>query len=132
MKDAHSSLSPLVDHVIGKFPRERLSAALASVHRAGFGPYARVLDGARTDAASQLERTGLHLADGHRPPADALLIVVTAPGRAQKVADLFAQLGAEATYFATRNRKATAGPVESEAIGPDIRIAGDSALGAER
>jgi hypothetical protein len=129
--DAQTSLSPLVDHVIGMFTREQLSAALASVHRAGFGPYARVLDGARSDAARQLERTGLHLSDDRRPPADALLIVVNAPGRAKRVADLFAQLGAEATYFATRNRMPIPVSAEAGAIAPDVHIASDSTLVAE-
>src|SRR3954469_24486370 len=90
------------DHVVGVFPREGLSSALASTHRAGFGPQTRVLDGARGDPARQLERTGVQLLSGERLSADALLIVVTAPGRTPIVADLFRRLGAAAVLFATR------------------------------
>jgi hypothetical protein len=69
------------DHVIGVFARSQLSAALAATHRAGFGPQTRVLDGARGDAARQVERAGLRIVAGDAPSADAVLIVVTAPGR---------------------------------------------------
>ena len=79
--------SPAIEHVIGTFPRAELSAALAATHRAGFGPQTRVFDGARGDTGRQLERAGLRMLDGAVPPADAVLIVVTAPGRTAVVAE---------------------------------------------
>ena len=119
-----------VDHVIGTFPREGLSAALASTHRAGFGPQTRVFDGARGDVTRQLERAGLEIRDDGAPPADALLIVVTAPGRATIVAELFEQFGAESVLFAAR--RSTASPASTTpALGlPDIRI-GDAGIASE-
>ena len=124
--------SPLeVDHVIGSFPREGLSAALAATHRAGFGPQTRVFDGARGDVTHQLERAGLEIQDDGAPPADALLIVVTAPGRATIVAELFDQLGAESVLFAAR--RSTVKPASSTpALGqPDIRIGEDAGIASE-
>jgi hypothetical protein len=118
---------PNGDHVIGAFPREQLSAALAATHRAGFGPQARVIDGARGDVGRQLERAGLRILEGASPPVDALLIVVTAPGRTAMVADLFARLGAESVVVAGRQDQRD--PVQaSVAVGvPDIRIERDQA-----
>jgi hypothetical protein len=114
--------SPAIDQVVGTFPRAELSAALAATHRAGFGPQARVFDGARGDTTRQLERAGLRLLDGALPPADAVLIVVTAPGRTAIVAELFARLGAESVLLAARggNDKPAAAP--PPLMQPDIRI----------
>ena len=114
------------DHVIGTFPREALSAALASTHRAGFGPQARVLDGARGDAARQLERAGLRVVGSETPPADAVLIVVTAPGRTAIVADLFARLGAESVALASRRGVDESPRAAPPLMTPDIRIGGDA------
>lgn len=110
------------DHVVGMFAREGLSSALASTHRAGFGPQARVLDGARGDPARQLERAGLQLVSGERPAADALLIVVTAPGRVATVAELFRRLGATSIQFAARRGTESKERVEAPVLLPDIRI----------
>jgi hypothetical protein len=120
-----------VDHVIGTFPREGLSAALASTHRAGFGPQTRVFDGARGDVTRQLERAGLEIQNDVAPPPGALLIVVTAPGRATIVAELFEQLGAESVLFAAR--RSTAKPASTAApLGqPDIRIGEDAGIASE-
>ncbi len=123
-------MSPNVDHVVGTFPRAELSTALAATHRAGFGPQTRVFDGARDDVGRQLERAGLRVLDGAPPPADALLIVVTAPGRTAIVAELFERLGAEAVLLAARrgDDKPAAAPLPS--MQPDIRI-GDGGLASE-
>ena len=102
--------SPAIDHVVGTFPRTELSAALAATHRAGFGPQTRVFDGARGDTARQLERAGLRVLDGAPPATDALLIVVTAPGRTAIVAELFERLGAEAVLLAARGAAAGHSP----------------------
>jgi hypothetical protein len=119
------------DHVIGSFPRDALNAALASTHRAGFGPQTRVLDGVRGDAARQLERAGLRVVVGETPSADALLIVVTAPGRTGIVADLFARLGAESVAFAAR-RDVSASPRPKPALlTPDIRLGEDAGSAPE-
>src|SRR3954468_4298458 len=113
------------DHVVGVFPREGLSSALASTHRAGFGPQTRVLDGARGDPGRQLERAGLRLLSGERPAADAVLIVVTAPGRTAIVAELFQRLGAAAVQFASRRDAEATERAEAPVLLPDIRIAGE-------
>jgi hypothetical protein len=127
---AGSASSPAVDHVVGTFPRAELSAALAATHRAGFGPQTRVFDGARGDTSRQLERAGLCVLDGTPPPADAVLIVVTAPGRTAIVAELFEQLGAASILLAARrgNDKPVAAPPAS--MQPDIRI-GDAGIASE-
>jgi hypothetical protein len=116
------AVTPAGDHVIAAFPRHELSAALAATHRAGFGPQTRVIDAARGDAGRQLERAGLSVVAGLALPADALLIVVTAPGRTAIVADLFARLGAESVTIAARQDRSQPAQA-SVALGePDIRI----------
>ena len=122
--------SPAIDHVVGTFSRAGLSAALAATHRAGFGPQTRVFDGARGDTARQLERAGLHVLDGAPPPADALLIVVTAPGRTAIVAELFARLGAEAVRLAGRRGEDKPAAAPPATMQPDIRIS-DGGLPSE-
>ena len=122
--------SPAIDHVVAAFPRAELSAALAATHRAGFGPQTRVFDGARSDTARQLERAGLRILDGAAPPADAVLIVVTAPGRTAIVAQLFERLGAVSLLMAARggdDQPASAVPASMQ---PDIRI-GDVEVASE-
>ncbi len=120
----------IVDHVIGAFPREGLSSALASTHRAGFGPQTRVIDGARGDVGQQLSRAGLRLLDDE-PPAGAVLIVVTAPGRTEIVADLFARLGAESVVLATRRSGDRQEPERPATGAPEIRIEDDAGVGSE-
>jgi hypothetical protein len=120
-----------IDHVIGIFPREELSAALAATHRAGFGPQTRVFDGARGDVTRQLERAGLAIRNDDAPPAEALLIVVTAPGRATIVAELFDQLGAESVQFATRRSAAKPASAVPGLELPDIRIGEDAGISSE-
>ena len=90
------------DTVVGVFDRERLSGALAATHQSGFGPHARVLDGARGDLAGQLRRAGIRLSLGPDHDAATALIVVTAPGRAPSVADTLARAGARAIHGITR------------------------------
>ena len=119
------------DHVIGTFARAELSGALASTHRAGFGPQTRVLDGARGDAARQLARAGLEVVSGEPPPADAVLIVVTAPGRTFVVADLFTQLGAESVLLAARRSDERREAVKPALLVPDIRIGDDARAASE-
>src|SRR5690606_26926897 len=41
------------DHVIGIFSPDSLNTALAAVHRSGYGPQTRVIDGARGDVGGQ-------------------------------------------------------------------------------
>ena len=114
--------SPAIEHVIGTFPRAELSAALAATHRAGFGPQTRVFDGARGDTGRQLERAGLRMLDGVVPPADAVLIVVTAPGRTAVVAELFERLGAESILLAARGGEDKPAAAVPASMQPDIRI----------
>ncbi|HEX5992970.1 MAG TPA: hypothetical protein VFY70_10405 [Thermomicrobiales bacterium] len=127
---SEAALSSNVDHVVGTFPRAELSTALAATHRAGFGPQTRVFDGARDDAARQLERAGLRVLEGAPPPPDALLIVVNAPGRIAIVAELFERLGAEAIHLAARRGDEKPAPAPLAALQPDIRI-GDGGLASE-
>ena len=119
------------DYVIGVFPRPALSGALAATHRAGFGPQTRVLDGARDAAGKQLQRMGLEIVAGEEPAADSVLIVVTAPGRASTVMELFQRLGAESVVLARRRgeeRRPTASPSLAR---PDIRIGEDAAAASD-
>ena len=87
------------DFVLGVFARDDLSHALAATHRAGFGPYTRVFDGNRSGISAQLGRAGLEVASGPHPAQDDLVIVVQAPGRVDRVAELFHQIGAADTVF---------------------------------
>jgi hypothetical protein len=114
------------DHVIGVFAREVLNPALASTHRAGYGPQTRVLDGKRGDAGQQLARAGLRVVDGDAPAGADLLIVVTAPGRTAKVSELFARLGAERIILATRQIGSMPARTQAPLLSPDIRIGGDA------
>jgi|SRR4051812_46426656 len=120
----------VIDHVVATFPRAELSAALAATHRAGFGPQTRVFDGARGDTAGQLERAGLRIVDGVAPLADAVLIVVTAPGRTAIVAQLFERLGAESVLVAARGGDDKPVSTVPASMQPDIRI-GDAGVASE-
>ena len=122
--------SQSIDHVVAMFPRGELSAALAATHRAGFGPQTRVFDGARGDTAHQLKRAGLRILGSAAPPADAVLIVVTAPGRTTIVAQLFQRLGAELVLMATRGGDDRPASAVAAAMQPDIRI-DDARLASE-
>ena len=126
--DTASSVA--IDHVVATFPRGELSAALAATHRAGFGPQTRVFDGARGDISRQLERAGLRILDGAAPPADAVLIVVTAPGRTAIVAELFEQLAAESVLLAARGGEDKPASTVPASMQPDIRI-GDAGIASE-
>lgn len=123
--------APFVDHVAGTFARSSLSGALAEMHRAGFGPHTRVLDGARGDAAGQLERTGLRIVEGEAPAPDAVLILVTAPGRAALVANLFARLGAESILLAARQMPERPTPRREALEAPDLQIGVEQGVGPE-
>lgn len=116
------------DHVIGIFSRDDLSAALAAVHRSGYGPQTRVIDGARGDVGGQLRRAGLRLHDELAFESGALLIVVTAPGRVAAVSELFSQLRAERIVLARRRDEEHQAAVQSALLTPDIRIGDASVL----
>ena len=120
MESRHSTTT--ADHVLGEFRREGLSAALAETHRAGFGPQARVIDGARGDIGQQVQRLGLRVPWQGPPAPDAVLIVVNAPGRAAIVADLFARLGADLVVLAERRGAEIAAVDSVVSLSPDIRI----------
>lgn len=120
------------DHVLGVFARERLSEALSATHRAGFGPYTRVFDGQRSSTASQLARAGLEVAGGPTPGPGDLVIVVQAPGRVDRVAELFHQLGAQLVAQAQRP-SARLAETDPASLTPEIAIphARDDASGRE-
>ena len=119
------------EHVIGVFAREELSAALASTHRAGFGPQTRVIDGARGEIGQQVLRLGLRVPWEEPPAPDAVLIVVNAPGRTAIVAELFSRLGATLVVLAERRgaERLVADAVVS--ISPDIRIGREAEAASE-
>jgi hypothetical protein len=85
--------------VVAAFERERLNEGLARLHGQGFGPSARVLDGARGDLRGQLSRAGLpadladRLVPAERRQATSLL-VVHAPARGETVKGLLDRSGA--------------------------------------
>ncbi|MBA2595965.1 MAG: hypothetical protein M3Q50_14910 [Chloroflexota bacterium] len=108
------------DHVIGAFPREGLSSVLAATHRAGFGPQTRVIDGSRGDVLQQLDRAGLRVRENPLLTSDAVLVVVTAPGRVAVVSDLFARFGAESVLIVERRSELRARLEAPESIAPDI------------
>ena len=109
------------DHVLGVFGRERLSEALSATHRAGYGPYTRVLDGRRSSTDLQLSRAGLEIAEGPTPGPEDLVILVQAPGRVDRVAELFHQLGAQ--LVAQAQRSGARSPEVSRSLPmPDIAI----------
>jgi hypothetical protein len=110
------------DHVIGSFSRDTLSSALASMHRAGYGPQTRVIDGTRGNSVGQLERAGLSILNGDEPKPDDLLIVVMAPGRVARVVDLFARIGADEIRFAARKGTEASVLRPASEAAPDIRI----------
>ena len=100
--DARRPERPALGAVVGVFARDRLSGGLVATHRAGYGPHARVLDGARGELMGQLRRAGLAIPLDPGEDAATALIVVTAPGRAAAVRDLLARAGASAVHVATR------------------------------
>ena len=93
--------------VVAAFARDRLSDGLARLHGHGFGPAARVLDGARGDLAGQLTRAGLsadlldQLSEGASAKTTSLL-VVNAPGRSAEVVELLGRSGATAVQVVRR------------------------------
>ena len=90
------------DAVVGVFARERLTEGLVATHRAGFGPHARVLDGSRGELAGQVRRMGLVVPLSPEEDAGSALIVVTAPGRTNAVADILTRAGALAVHVVGR------------------------------
>jgi hypothetical protein len=89
------------DTVIGVFERDQLPAALAAIHRAGYGPNARVLQGDCGDLPGQFKRAGID-----SPPAlsiaDGPILVLFAPSRVAQAADLLQRSGARAVHVVTR------------------------------
>ncbi len=90
-----------IDVIAGVFSRDQLSTGLVAVHRAGFGPHARVLDSARGPLEGQLRKAGLHVAANFAAgDTDTTLILITAPGRADRAAVTLTGAGARAVHRA--------------------------------
>lgn len=109
--------------VLGVFARDRLSGGLVAMHRAGFGPNARVLDGARGSLVGQLGRSGLRLTLGPEDDnAETALVVVVAPGRGPIVAELMERAGARSVRVADRGATGTEGRQEdvAEVVSPPV------------
>lgn len=102
MEPTASAVPVVGDAVVGVFDRDDLGSALAATHRAGFGPHARVLDGARGDLAGQLRRAGLYVPSVSEGAATTALIVVAAPGRSAAVRDVLTRVGARAVHAIAR------------------------------
>lgn len=99
--------APAGDTVIAAVERDRLGSVLAAVHGGGFGPLARVFDPARGPLAGQLSRAGLPLPpEAENPDGATVLLAVTAPGRAIRVADAMASGGAHRVYVTARGASA--------------------------
>jgi len=101
-RDRPPSSAPTGDAVVGVFARDRLSEALVATHRAGFGAHARVLDGGRGDLQEQLRRAGWAAPLSPDLDPGAVLVLVNAPGRAGRVADLLARAGADVVLLVGR------------------------------
>lgn len=81
--------------VVGVFNRAQLSEGLTAVHRAGFGPQARVLDSARGPLREQLRQLGHRAAAEFGPDeTDTVLVVIGAPGRSERATAMLRQAGA--------------------------------------
>lgn len=113
------------DAVIAAVPRGRLSAVLAAVHRGGQGHNARVLDPARGDVRGQLRRAGVQQPIALDPRAkDIVLILIHAPGRIAKTADLLKRAGETEVHIVGRSgatiphSPAALPPVERGSAGP--------------
>jgi hypothetical protein len=91
------------DTVIGVFEQDQLPGALAAVHRAGYGPNARVLQGERGNLTAQLQRAGVSdppdLGAETRP-----VLVLFAPARVAHALDLVHRSGASAVHIANRGQ----------------------------
>lgn len=85
------------ESVVAVVDRDRLSAALAALHGAGYGPNTRVLDGARGELAGQLARANIRITEsdlnlGDRP-SESAIVLVHAPGRGERVVALLRPQG---------------------------------------
>ncbi len=95
--------APVGDTVIAVVERDHLGGVLAAVHGGGYGPLARVFDPARGPLAGQLSRAGLPVPpEAENPGGTIVLLAVTAPGRAVRVADAMATGGAQRVYVTAR------------------------------
>lgn len=107
-----------IDVVAGVFGRDQLSTGLVAVHRAGFGPQARVLDSARGALDGQMRKAGLRVAASFAADdTDTTLILITAGGRAERAAAILSEAGARSVY-----RAAPAG-TEPEPVAQDAPVA---------
>lgn len=112
------------DVVVGVFNRDQLSTGLVAVHRLGFGPQARVLDSARGRLDDQVRKAGAQISASFADDdTDTTLILVTAPGRAERAVTALTGAGARAVYVAaqpgrvadsTRDETAPPEPVVSD------------------
>jgi hypothetical protein len=107
------------DAVIGVVERGRLSSALTAIHRGGQGHNARVLDAARGDVLGQLRRAGVAAELGIDPRAkDLVLILLHAPGRTSKAAELLRQAGASTVQIVRRAGAEVPRPIFGELAAP--------------
>lgn len=83
-----------VETVVAIVEVDRLSAVLARLHREGYGPASRVLNGSRDDLQTHIQRLGFEDASvpDHDAPAFSLLLI-RAAGRSQVIRELLTSCG---------------------------------------
>jgi hypothetical protein len=91
------------DAVVAVVSRDRLSSVLTVVHRSGQGHNARVLDSARGDVKGQLRRAGVTTdLDLDHTGRDLVVMLIHAPGRAAKTADMLHRAGVNSVRVVSR------------------------------
>jgi hypothetical protein len=91
------------DAVIGLVERGQLSSVLTTIHRSGQGHYARVLDAARGDVTGQLRRAGVTAdLDAEVRSPDNVVVLIHAPGRTAKAAEMLQRAGASSVRVVQR------------------------------
>ncbi|HKG27297.1 MAG TPA: hypothetical protein VKB09_16715 [Thermomicrobiales bacterium] len=91
------------DAVIGLVERGQLSSVLTTIHRSGQGHNARVLDAARGDVTGQLRRAGVTAdLDAEVRTPDSVVLLIHAPGRTAKTAEMLQRAGASSVRVVWR------------------------------
>jgi hypothetical protein len=91
------------DAVIGLVERGQLSSVLTTIHRIGQGHNARVFDAARGDVSGQLRRAGVTAdLDAEVRALDSVVVLIHAPGRTAKTAEMLQRAGASSVRVIQR------------------------------
>jgi Trk K+ transport system NAD-binding subunit len=91
------------DAVVALVTRDQLSGVLTAIHRSGHGHNARVLDAARGEVKGQLRRAGVTTeVDLDLSGAENVVILIHAPGRTAKTAEMLQRAGVLAVRVVNR------------------------------